>query len=194
MADEKGRITILNQRAGKVDIGPDPEELKKNPKAKSRVLQSGESISVSADEAPRLLRHKMLVDAAKILQGAESPEVKRLKAELEAEKARNARLEEAASKRAAGGKSDEEKAAEAEAAEKAKAEKEAAKAAAAERKAIMKKGAKVLTQAGDKGVVTKVHPGKKGPADDAVDVLLSNGNTSRFDVSALKLDAESAAS
>lgn len=181
------RITILNQRAGKVILPPDPEELKKNPKAKERILQSGESISVSADEAPKLLRHKMLVDAATVLQGAESPEVKRLKAELEAEKGKNARLEEAASKRSAAPADPE--AAKAEK-ERVAAEKAAAKEAAKARAAIMKKGAKVLTQAGDLGEVTKVHKGKKGPEDDAVDVLLSNGNTSRFDVSTLKLAPE----
>jgi hypothetical protein len=179
------RITILNQRAGKVILPPDPEELKKNPKAKERILQSGESISVSADEAPKLLRHKMLVDAATVLQGAESPEVKRLKAELEAEKSKNSRLEEAAAKRGAGAADDE-----AAKAEKAAA-KEADKAAAALRKSIMKKGARVLMQDGGLGSVVKVHPHKKGAADDEVDVKLDiNGNVSPFLVSTLKLAPE----
>jgi hypothetical protein len=176
------RVTILNQRAGKVILPPDPELLKKDPKAKPRELQAGESISVSADEAPKLLRHKMLVDASTILLGAESPEVKRLKAELEAEKEKNARLEDAAKGRP--GKTDEEKAADA-------AAKEAEKAAAAERKKIMKKGARVLMQDGGLGSVVKVHPHKKGAADDEVDVKLDvNGNVSPFLVSTLKIAPE----
>jgi hypothetical protein len=180
------RITILNQRAGKVILPPDPEELKKNPKAKERILQSGESISVSADEAPKLLRHKMLVDAATVLQGAESPEVKRLKAELEAEKVKNARLEEAAKGRP--GKSDEEKAAEAAAAEEAKARK-------AELKAINKKGARVLMQDGGLGSVVKLlskkDMAKLGLPGDGVEVKLDvNGNVSPFSLDSLKLAPE----
>ncbi len=191
MAD---RVTILNQRAGKVILPPDPELLKKDPKAKERVLQSGESISVSAEEAPKLMRHKMLVDASTILQGAESPEVKRLKAELEAEKEKNARLEEFAAKRGAAPSADSEDAAKAKA-DKAAA-KEAEKAAAAARKLIMKKGAKVSWNDGaETGVVVKVHPHKKGAADDEVDVKLdANGNVSPFMVSNLKpVPAEPAA-
>jgi hypothetical protein len=55
----------------------------------------------------------------------------------------------------------------------------------------MKKGARVLMQDGGLGSVVKVHPHKKGAADDEVDVKLDiNGNVSPFLVSTLKLAPE----
>jgi hypothetical protein len=191
MAD---RITLINQRDGKVHLGPDPDEMEKFlalPEAKrvkgkkplDRILQAGESITVSADEAPKLLRHSFLKDASTVLQGAESPEVKRLKAELEAEKVKTAKLEELAAKRGSA-KSDEEKAAD-----------EEAKARKAELKAINKKGARVLMQDGGLGSVVKLlskkDMAKLGLPGDGVEVKLDvNGNVSPFALDTLKLAPE----
>lgn len=91
MADAK-RVTILNQREGKIILPPDPEELKKNPKAPARVLMSGQAIEVSAEEAPRFLRYNGLIDASKLVANVETAEVKALKAKLAASEAENARL------------------------------------------------------------------------------------------------------
>jgi hypothetical protein len=52
--------------------------------------------------------------------------------------------------------------------------------------AKLKKGSEVITPAGDKGVIVKMHPGKKGAGDDAADVKLENGNTSKFALADLK--------
>lgn len=178
MADAK-RVTILNQREGKVILPADPEELKKNPKAPHRTILAGHAVEVSAEEAPRLLRYKGLVDASKLVATADSAEVKSLKAQLAASEAENARLKKGA--------------------KDASPEDVAAKAAAADRKAVMKKGAKVQWDNGQGGVATgvvvKVHPHKKGAQDDTVDVKLDeNGNVSPFPVSSLKpAPAEAAA-
>lgn len=185
MADAK-RVTILNQREGKIVLPPDPEELESNPKAKGRELLGGQTIEVSAEEAKKLLRYKGLIDISTIVKTAESAEVRELKAKLAAAEAENLRLKEAGNAGAAGDNADDEAA-------KAKlaAEKAAAKAAAAERKKIMKKGARVLMQDGGLGTVVKVHPHKKGAEDDEVDVQLDvNGNVSPFLVSTLKLAPE----
>lgn len=96
MAEAK-RVTILNQREGKVILPPDPEELKKNPKAKNRELPGGQALVVSAEEAVKYLRFKGIIDASTIVGTADSAEVKRLKDKLAASEAENERLRAAAS-------------------------------------------------------------------------------------------------
>lgn len=96
MADEKkpaaaaAKVTILNQKEGKLVLPPDPEELKKNPKAEPRVLVSGGTLEVSADEAAKLLNHRGLVDASKAMPsvGAREAELKKQIADLKAENAK----------------------------------------------------------------------------------------------------------
>lgn len=81
------RVTIINQKDGKLVLGPDPEELKKNPKAPARVVFSGRSIEVSAEEAEKLLNHKGIIDAANVVptHGAQVADLKAKLAKLEAE-------------------------------------------------------------------------------------------------------------
>ncbi len=93
MAEAKmpARVTIINQKEGKLVLPPDPEELKKDPKAKDRVVFSGHSLEVSADEAAKLLNHRGVVDAAKLL-GSAPNEAAKLRAELADLKAENEKL------------------------------------------------------------------------------------------------------
>lgn len=92
MAEAAKRVTILNQRAGKVVLPPDPEDLENDPKAKARVLLSGQAIEVSAEEAPKYLRYQGLIDASKLVSNVETAEVKKLKADLAAAKEENEKL------------------------------------------------------------------------------------------------------
>lgn len=94
MADAKLKVTIINQKEGKLVLGPDPEELKAYeaaPKGKKkpadRVVPSGQSIEVSAEEAEKLLNHRGVVDAAKAVptQGAQVANLKKQLADLQAE-------------------------------------------------------------------------------------------------------------
>ena len=98
---ESAKVTIINQRRGKLVLGPDPEELKafdalpeskrlaKN-RPQNREVPSGSSIEVTAAEAEKLLNHKGIVDAAKVAPslGEEQSKLKARIAELEAENAK----------------------------------------------------------------------------------------------------------
>lgn len=107
MAEEAKRVTILNQREGKIVLAPDPDELKANPLAKPRILFAGQAIEVSEEEAAKLIRYKGLVDASKLVSG-DSSQVKALKAQLAAAQADNLKLKEAAAKSGAGDDGDSE--------------------------------------------------------------------------------------
>lgn len=95
MADDKARMTIINQKEGKLVLPPDADELKKNPKAKDRVVMSGQSIEVSAEEGARLLNHRGFTDASKFVPSNAS-NVSDLKNKLAALEAENEKLRKAA--------------------------------------------------------------------------------------------------
>lgn len=99
MADAK-RITIINNREGKLVLAPDADELKANPKAKERVVMAGRSLEVSAEEGARLLNLRGVVDAAKAVPSYAS-QLDELSKQLEDLKAENARLSKAAGKKEA---------------------------------------------------------------------------------------------
>lgn len=89
--EEKSKfMTILNRREGKLVLAPDPAELKTNPKAKERVIFSGGSLEVSAEEGAHLLNLRGVVDASTVI--APSMRMAELQQQLEAEKAKNADL------------------------------------------------------------------------------------------------------
>lgn len=98
MAEAAKRVTILNQREGTIVLPPDAEDLKKDPKTPHRKLMAGQAIEVSAADAAKFLNYKGLMDASKLVGKADSAEVKRLKADLAAAKAENAKLKEDADK------------------------------------------------------------------------------------------------
>ena len=93
MAEAK-RVTLINQRDGKQVIPPDPDELKKDPKAKPRLVLQGEAVEVSAEEAAAMLRKhgKSWMDASKLVANVETAEVKKLKVALAAALDENAKL------------------------------------------------------------------------------------------------------
>lgn len=101
MADEKAgkRVTILNQKEGKLVLPPDADELKKNSKAKERVVPSGHALEVSAEEAERLLKHRGIVDASKLVgPSGDAARVLELQKQLEDAKAENERLKKSSPK------------------------------------------------------------------------------------------------
>lgn len=87
----KARVTIINQKEGKLVLPPCPDELKKDPKAKNREVPSGHSIEVSTEEGARLMNHKGILDAAKAVP-AHADQLAALKKQLAAASAENARL------------------------------------------------------------------------------------------------------
>lgn len=91
----KNRVTIINQKEGRIVLPPDADELKKNPNAKERVIMSGRSIEVSAEEAAKLLNHRGLMDAAKVVP-SHGMQVAELKDKLAALEAENEKLRKAA--------------------------------------------------------------------------------------------------
>jgi preprotein translocase subunit YajC len=90
MADEKALKTILNQRQGKIILPPDPEELKKDPKAKPREVLAGRTVVVTAAEAAKLLNHRGLVDADTL--ATSGPSLADVQAQLQKAEAENAEL------------------------------------------------------------------------------------------------------
>ncbi len=173
MADAK-RITIINQREGKLILPPAPEDLKLDPKAKPRVILSGHSAEVSAEEGAKLLRYKGVVDASQLVEGADSAEVKRLKAKIAAYEVENARL-----RKGKGAKADE-----ADSGDDSETDDVDTGVLDA------KKGVACLLPDGGTGVIQSVNKAKK-TAKVKLDV---NGNVSEFDVAVLKpVPAETAA-
>lgn len=95
------RVTVVNQKEGRFVLPPDPDELKKNPKAKNREILSGRSLEVSAEEAAKLLQHRGLVDAATIVgRTSSAAEIADLKKQLAAAKAENEKLSSKPAKKA----------------------------------------------------------------------------------------------
>ncbi len=163
MAEVK-RVTIMNQREGKVILPPDADELKANPKAQHRILLAGQAIEVTAEEAAKLLSYPGMIDAATITKGVDSAEVKRLKAELAAAKAENVRLAKKGGKPAPAVDADDED-----------GDIDTGVLDA-------KKGAACTLPDGGTGVIQSVNKFKK-TAKVKLDV---NGNVSEFDVDQLK--------
>lgn len=87
MTDTAAKVTIVNQRQGKLILGPDPDELKAfealpegkripSKRPKDREVPSGGSIEVTAAEAEKLLAHNGIVDASKIAPSLEEEKAK----------------------------------------------------------------------------------------------------------------------
>lgn len=90
---EPERVTVLNQREGKLIVWPDADELKLNPKAKSREIPGGRSLEVSAEDAKVLLSLRGVVDASTIIDRSSTvAEISALKAKLASAEAENEKL------------------------------------------------------------------------------------------------------
>lgn len=167
MADAK-RVTILNQREGKVVLPADPEDVKKNPKAAARTLLSGQALEVSAEEAAKFLAYPGLVDASSIVAGVESAEVKSLKERLAAAEAENARLRKKSGKALPAAAAEDGQDSETDDVDTGVLD--------------AKKGVACLLPDGGTGVIQSVNKTKK-TAKVKLDV---NGNVSEFEVAQLK--------